>query len=202
LAANKQIAGQGFRHATLQRPLLANQRIPFDCNRSLQKRNVKNQTFDPYADGLDGRPTADIRKAARHMITSSRISSKTILFIDDDKENREHWLNEVKRLSPHFAFLEADDGQSGLRLCTSQNVDCVVLDLDLPDMSGFEILLTLKADPKLRSIPVVVLTRLPSRVIHELAKDNGAYECLVKTHTNWLTLDQSIKRAMDSSVSS
>jgi CheY-like chemotaxis protein len=136
------------------------------------------------------------------MITSSRISSKTILFIDDDKQNREYWLSEVKRLSPHFVFVEADDGQSGLRVCTSQNVDCVVLDLDLPDMSGFEFLLTLKADPKLQSIPVVVLTRLPSLVIHQLTKDNGASECLFKNHTNWLTLDQSIKRAMNFTVSS
>lgn len=125
------------------------------------------------------------------------ISPKTVLFIDDDSKNREYWLSEVKRLSPNYTFLEAGEGELGLRICRDHKVDCIVLDLDLLDMSGFEVLLTLKADPTRKCIPVIVLTRLARPPIHELAKDNGAQECLVKNRTSWLALDNAIKTAMN-----
>ena len=49
-------------------------------------------------------------------------------------------------------------GREAMEALTSGKFDCVVLDLRLPDMSGFELLETLHADPALRDIPVVVFT--------------------------------------------
>jgi CheY-like chemotaxis protein len=43
-------------------------------------------------------------------------------------------------------------------LLKSQTIDCVVLDLKLPDMSGFEVLEQIRENPALREIPVVVFT--------------------------------------------
>ena len=51
-----------------------------------------------------------------------------------------------------FAHLRGDLGETGRR------PQLIVLDLDLPDMSGLDILAALKADPGLRRIPVVVMT--------------------------------------------
>ncbi len=57
----------------------------------------------------------------------------------------------------------ADSGERALRILNEANYDCVVLDLRLPDMSGFEILEQLRDNPKLKDLPVVVFTGESSR---------------------------------------
>jgi len=52
----------------------------------------------------------------------------------------------------------ADSGSSALQMLVDDNYDCVVLDLRLPDMSGFEVLERLRDDPRLKDLPVVVFT--------------------------------------------
>jgi HAMP domain-containing protein/signal transduction histidine kinase/DNA-binding response OmpR family regulator len=51
-----------------------------------------------------------------------------------------------------------DSGSAALEALTAANYDCVVLDLRLPDMSGFEVLQQLRDTPKLQDLPVVVFT--------------------------------------------
>jgi CheY-like chemotaxis protein len=52
----------------------------------------------------------------------------------------------------------ADSGLSALHTLEEVNYDCVVLDLRLPDMTGFEVLERLRDNPKLKDLPVVVFT--------------------------------------------
>ena len=55
-------------------------------------------------------------------------------------------------------LISASNGAKGLELIEAENPDIVILDIGLPDMDGFEVLRTLKADPGTRDIPVVMLT--------------------------------------------
>jgi CheY-like chemotaxis protein len=55
-------------------------------------------------------------------------------------------------------IITAETGKEALQFMREQNCDCVVLDLKLPDMSGFEILEELRADRDLSDLPVVVFT--------------------------------------------
>ena len=123
-------------------------------------------------------------------------SQKTILVIDDSQQDREQWRDGLQELSPHFLFVEAADGKSGLDICRRRQVDCVILDLDLPDISGFEVLFSLNLDRHHPTIAVVVLTRMRSPVIHQMTKENGAHECLVKDYATLDVLDKAINRAM------
>jgi CheY-like chemotaxis protein len=83
-------------------------------------------------------------------------------------------------LLPDYLILEAKDGASGLELYReSERVDCVVLELDLPDRSGFEVLVDLVPRIRRPKIAVIVLTRLPNRGMWELAKQNGASPVLL-----------------------
>ncbi len=62
----------------------------------------------------------------------------------------------------------ADSGASALQTLRNEAYDCVVLDLRLPDMTGFEILERLRDTPKLKDLPVVVFTG------RELTSEEGA----------------------------
>jgi CheY-like chemotaxis protein len=66
----------------------------------------------------------------------------------------------IKELLGHddVEIVIADTGAAGLELLNEERFDCVVLDLRLPDMSGFDVLEELRQDESLSEIPVVVFT--------------------------------------------
>jgi PAS domain S-box-containing protein len=76
----------------------------------------------------------------------------TILFVDDDSSNRllMSWLFR----EAGYAVLEAATGEEALRL-SQQKPDLVVLDVNLPDLTGFEVCRRIKAQPATRSVSVV-----------------------------------------------
>jgi DNA-binding NarL/FixJ family response regulator len=72
----------------------------------------------------------------------------------------------------------------------------VVLELSLPDQSGFKTLVELVPIASRPRIAVIVLTQMKERGISELAKQSGAYACFVKEHTAGEDLDRAIQRAI------
>ena len=59
---------------------------------------------------------------------------------------------------PEYRVLEAADGAAGLELARSERPDCILLDLAMPGLNGFEVLERLQADPRSRDLPVIVVT--------------------------------------------
>jgi DNA-binding response OmpR family regulator len=88
------------------------------------------------------------------------VPSATILFIDGYDHDREYWVRRINISSPEYLVLEADTGAAGLSLCRSRRIDCVVAELRLPDMSGFQVLLQLVPYARCPGIAVVMLSRL------------------------------------------
>jgi CheY-like chemotaxis protein len=125
----------------------------------------------------------------------SELPSTTVLFIDASKSERTYWAEQLKKCSAHYEILEASDGESGLNICRSQPIDCVVLELSILGESGFKTLLQLVPNARRPQIAVVVLTVQTQPGIWELAKQNGAYTCLAKKFTAGEQLDISIQRA-------
>lgn len=82
--------------------------------------------------------------------------SARILIVDDVAANR---IVQQARLSAAFYEpLLAADGASCLAIAREERPDLVLLDLDLPDISGLEVLQRLRRDPACRDIPVIALT--------------------------------------------
>ena len=81
-----------------------------------------------------------------------------ILVVDDEPLNREMLLRRLARMG--YATAGAENGQRALELMARESFDLVLLDIMMPVMDGFETLDRLKADPRLRHIPVVMLTAL------------------------------------------
>jgi signal transduction histidine kinase len=80
----------------------------------------------------------------------------TILVIDDKEPNRlliRHLFD-----GPQYRVLEAADGVEGLAVAQQARPHCILLDLDMPRLGGFEVLERLAIDPRLREIPVIILT--------------------------------------------
>ena len=65
----------------------------------------------------------------------------TVLVIDDNDEDRKYWCEALKHSAHNYTVLEASNGQSGLNLCRSQRVDCIVLDLDMPESASMSYLI-------------------------------------------------------------
>jgi CheY-like chemotaxis protein len=101
----------------------------------------------------------------------------TVLVIDDDEIAR--YLLRGHLEGTRFAVAEATGGEEGLRRAREDRPRAVFLDLVMPDMSGFEVLDRLKADPATRDIPVIVFT---SQVLgdDDLRRLGGAVAVLSK----------------------
>ncbi|AZG79049.1 HAMP domain-containing protein [Methylocystis sp. H62] len=102
-------------------------------------------------------------------VTASELSSAIERIVDFSKPRQRRLLlieDSVVEQSAIRALLEYDDveivvaqsGQEALHALSSQNWDCVVLDLGLPDMSGFDVLQQLNAENASATVPCVIFT--------------------------------------------
>ena len=120
----------------------------------------------------------------------------SILLIDPSKFQRAYWTDQLKRCSTFYEILEASDGQSGMDLYRTRRINCVVLELAMPDDSGFPTLIQLVPIASRPQVPVIVLTEIPYPAVWEVAKQNGAFACLAKKVTTGEELDGTIQRAI------
>ena len=120
----------------------------------------------------------------------------TVLLIDPHKEDREYWTQHLNISSPEYVVLEAETGNAGLLICRLQRVDCVLVELSLPDMSGFQVLINLVPQVRHPEIAVIVFTRHALFPMGDLAMKNGAQEYLVKSHISGENLDAAIQKAI------
>ena len=123
-------------------------------------------------------------------------NSPAILFIDRHPEDLDYYTQRLRTSSPDFVIIHAEAGKSGLSICKRQPIDCVVLEFDLPDMSGFEVLLELIPRAKHPEVAVIFLTRLENRYLMEAAIRNGAQAALYKPLTSGDGLDKAIQKAV------
>lgn len=96
---------------------------------------------------------------------------KTILYVEDNPANM-RLMRELITQLPHTVFVEAVTAEEGFELMKDQKPDLVLMDINLPGMSGFEAYEMMKDDPNLNDIPVIALTAnaMPNEVErgHEL----------------------------------
>ena len=124
--------------------------------------------------------------------------STTILCIDHHVDDRQYWVRRLRISFPDYVVLEASTGKAGLEICRSQRVECVISELTLPDMSGFEVLLKLVPKPRHPEIAFIFLTRLTLSPMRHLALNNRAQAYLVKSQSSGDVLDSTIHKALSS----
>jgi CheY-like chemotaxis protein/anti-sigma regulatory factor (Ser/Thr protein kinase) len=105
--------------------------------------------------------------------------ARALLYIEDNLSNLK-LVEEVLAHRARVSLLPAVRGRLGLQLAREHPCDLILLDLDLPDLSGIEVLARLQTDAATSDVPVVVLgaDATPGQIEHLLAR--GASEYLTK----------------------
>ena len=107
-----------------------------------------------------------------------KFKGKTVLIIEDDADIR-NFAKRVLELEG-YDVLQAETGREGLRLAREGKVNLVLLDLRLPDDSGWVILEQIKSEPLISAVPVIVFTASIGEPQKERALGRGAADYLVK----------------------
>jgi len=108
--------------------------------------------------------------------TVSPLQSRAcVLVIDDSPEARE--LIQRSLAKEDYQVLQAASGEAGLALARAHHPDVITLDVMMPHMNGWQVLASLKADPELSDIPVVLLSVVENK---EIGLALGATDCLTK----------------------
>ncbi len=119
-----------------------------------------------------------------------------VLVVDDEPANRE-WLKRI--LEPAgFAVIQARGGKEAIELAKSRKPDLVLLDLMMPEVTGFDVVEALRADEGTKSTPIMVLTakHLSDADIRQL---NGHVSTILKRGSTGATdLLQLLRQAIDS----
>jgi two-component system, response regulator YesN len=121
---------------------------------------------------------------------------KSILLIDGSARDRRYYGSVVQGALPDCRILEAENGEDGLKLYQSQSIDCVILELALPDIHGTDLLKQLYVPGCLARKPVIVLTRLFYPTILTIARENGAIATFVKKVTSEQVLQDAVLAAL------
>jgi len=115
------------------------------------------------------------------------MAKKTILVIDDEAG----FVDVVKmRLEANdFKIISAYDGETGLEKARRELPDLILLDLVMPKLNGFDVLVKLKHDPHTANIPVIILTA-KSETEHIMEAENlGATDYIIKPASMQVLLD-------------
>jgi len=105
---------------------------------------------------------------------------KKVLSIEDDA-----FLSSLvsgKLIENGFSVVTAATGKEGIEKATTEKPDVILLDLMLPDIGGFDILKTLKANPETAGISIIILSNLGGREEIEESVKLGADGYLIKSN--------------------
>jgi two-component system, cell cycle response regulator DivK len=109
------------------------------------------------------------------------VSQRTILYVEDNEYNRKIVRQLLGRTS--YRLLEAADGETGVAMALAERPDLILMDVQLPKISGLEATRRLRADPATAATPIVVITSFALSGDDTKARDAGASAYLAKPYS-------------------
>ena len=103
--------------------------------------------------------------------TTARSMTKTVLIVEDNELNMKLFHD---LLDAHgYRTLQTRDGMEALSIAREKHPDLILMDIQLPEVSGLEVTKWLKEDDKLRSIPVIAVTAFAMKGDEERIREGG-----------------------------
>ncbi len=109
------------------------------------------------------------------------MSAKTILYVEDNELNRKIVRDLLRTTS--YRLIEAPDGEVGLTIAREQRPDLILMDLQLPKISGVDATRRLRAEPATADTPIIAITSFALSGDEQRAKDAGASAYLTKPYS-------------------
>ena len=104
-----------------------------------------------------------------------------ILVIDDDQSLLQ-MMNMMLRRAGHESYL-ATNGHDGIEIARREMPDAAIVDVMMPELSGYEVCRILREDPKTMDIPLLILTALSQKEHRDQAQESGADDYVTKPVT-------------------
>lgn len=94
-----------------------------------------------------------------------------ILLVEDNEMNRDVLARLLQKRG--YTILFAKDGESALTLALAEHPDLILMDISLPKMDGYEVTERLRADPSMKTVPIIALTAHAMTSDRQRALDAG-----------------------------
>ena len=109
------------------------------------------------------------------------MSGKRILYVEDNEFNRKIVRDLLARTS--YRLIEAVDGEMGVCAAQTERPDLIIMDIQLPRLSGLDATRRLRADPRTAGIPIIIITSFALSGDEARAMEAGAAAYLAKPYS-------------------
>jgi len=109
------------------------------------------------------------------------MSAKTILYVEDNEMNRQIVRDLLKRTK--YTLIEAQDGEAGVAKALETRPDLILMDIQLPKISGMEAMRRLRAEAATAGTPIIAITSFALSGDEQKAKEAGATAYLAKPYS-------------------
>jgi len=117
-----------------------------------------------------------------------------VLVVDDDQTLLDMYKENL--VTKGFEVITATDGDEAITLAKENIPDCILLDILLPKVNGFDVLHTLKSTMETKEIPIILLTALVQDSNKEKGLAEGASDFILKSETKVGDVVQKIQDAI------
>jgi two-component system, cell cycle response regulator DivK len=109
------------------------------------------------------------------------MTTKTILYVEDNEVNRRLVQDLLRPTS--YRLLEANDGESGIAIARQERPDLILMDVQLPKVSGIEATRVLRGEPATANTPIIAITSFALAGDEEKALQAGATAYMAKPYS-------------------
>jgi two-component system cell cycle response regulator DivK len=115
------------------------------------------------------------------------MTAKTILYVEDNELNRKIVRDLLKRTT--YRLIEAYDGEAAIVTAREQHPDLILMDIQLPKISGIEATRRLRAEQATAKTPIIAITSFALSGDDQKAKEAGATAYLAKPYSPFTLLN-------------
>jgi DNA-binding response OmpR family regulator len=108
------------------------------------------------------------------------LGERQIILLVDDNHDLLALITESLTLLGGFTVVTADNGADGLARAVALRPDCVIIDVRMPGIDGYQLIHALRGDPETAALPLVILTALTQEHFHVAGLLSGADQYLTK----------------------
>lgn len=109
------------------------------------------------------------------------MSARTILYVEDNDLNRKIVRDLLKRTT--YRLIEAHDGEAGVAMAQEEHPDLILMDIQLPMISGLDATRKLRASPVTAATPIIAITSFAMNGDDQKAREAGATAYVAKPYS-------------------